>query len=60
MSKKEEEKGILEKFKVTCRKCGSKSIEVEDSRGYSELSGSWGSYDFICVNCGERETVVGD
>lgn len=56
----DEEKTVLEKFKVICRKCGSERIEMEDSRGYSEESGVWGDVYFLCVDCGEREAVTSD
>lgn len=53
-----EEKGIYENFSVTCKKCGSSKIETEDSRAYSETSGSWGELELVCVECGNRETIA--
>ena len=50
--------GVFEKFEVICKKCGSKNIESEDSRGYSELSGGWGELDLVCVDCDNRETIA--
>ena len=52
-----EELTILEKFTVTCNKCKSNKIEKEDSRGYSDESGEWGEIEFVCVECGNRESV---
>jgi len=51
---------VMENFEISCKKCGSKNIEKEDSRGYSKLSGSWGSIDFVCLECGNREAFEDD
>lgn len=40
-------------FTVIC-KCGSKNVYTEDSRGWSETSGGWGSLDLVCDDCGNR------
>ncbi len=50
---------IFENFTVTCNKCGGKNIEMEDSRGYSEISGAWGSLDLICRDCEQSEEIAG-
>jgi hypothetical protein len=51
---------IFEKFTLICNVCNSKNIEKEDSRCYSETSGSWGSLDLVCLDCGNREVIDGD
>lgn len=38
-------------FTVTCRKCGSTRIELDDSRGWSPESGGWGGVDLTCLDC---------
>lgn len=47
-------------FKVTCLKCGSSMVEMENSMGSSEMSGSWGSIDFVCGNdeCDNRTSIA--
>lgn len=44
-------------FKVTC-KCGSTNVEIDNSLGYSETSGAWGSIDLCCLDCGERHELM--
>jgi len=41
-------------FSVECSECGSKNIDLENSLGFSVESGSWGSIDLVCVDCGNR------
>jgi len=38
-------------FKVTCNKCGSDQIIIENTIGCSDLSGCWGSVDLECTKC---------
>ncbi len=38
-------------FTVTCKDCGSNQIVINNSLGYSALSGQWGSIDLICNKC---------
>jgi predicted nucleic acid-binding Zn ribbon protein len=45
-------------FTVTCDKCGSHDITLENSMGFSEMSGAWGSIDFVCNACGNRTEIV--
>ncbi len=54
----DKELGVYEKFTVTCDVCKGNNIELEDSRGYSETSGGWGSLDIICVDCGNAEKIA--
>ncbi len=49
---------IFERFTITCDKCKGQNIEIEDSRGWSEISGSWGSIDFFCLDCGNTEEIA--
>ena len=58
MSREGQAAELFTDFNVTCKKCGSVNIEFEDSRGYSETSGGWGSLDLVCVDCGNRQEVV--
>ena len=44
-------------FKVTCLKCGSDRVELNNSLGYSYTSGSWGSIDLYCTSCGEGVSI---
>ena len=48
---------LFEGFEVKC-KCGSTNIEIEDSRGYSEISGPWGSIELHCVDCDHRASIL--
>jgi hypothetical protein len=41
-------------FSVECSECGSKNIDLENSLGFSVESGSWGSIDLVCADCGNR------
>ena len=45
-------------FTVTCDKCGSKSIYIRDTRGWSELSGGWGEVSLVCDDCGNEADIV--
>ena len=45
-------------FEVTCKKCGSKEITLEDDRGYSEISGPWGGVELACQSCGNRTEII--
>lgn len=44
-------------FDIQCQRCGSKIVTVESSLGYSEMSGSWGSIDLVCVACATRSEI---
>lgn len=44
-------------FKIVCKKCKSKNIDLENSLGYSKMSGAWGSLDLVCVDCGNRQEI---
>jgi hypothetical protein len=37
-------------FEVKCLKCGGTNVELSNTLGYSEASGSFGSVDFVCMN----------
>lgn len=46
----------LEKFSVTCKKCGSNNCAIEiDWAAYP--SASWNNIEIICKDCHEDETV---
>lgn len=38
-------------FTITCDKCGSERVYVDNSFGCSFPSGAWGSVDLICHDC---------
>lgn len=44
-------------FKVTCEKCGSNKVELSNSLGHSDESGSWGSLDFWCLECNQHVSI---
>ncbi len=48
----EELKETHPNFTITCDKCGSKRVYVENSIGFSEISGAWGSVDLVCAEPG--------
>lgn len=45
-------------FTVTCRKCGSTRVELDNSLGFSSTSGGWGSVDLTCLDCGNTTEIV--
>jgi len=45
-------------FTITCDKCGSQRVEVENSLGFSPQSGGWGSVDLHCLDCDARTEIV--
>lgn len=47
-------------FVITCQKCGSTDVYVENSLGFSSESGQWGSVDLVCANCNESVAIYGD
>lgn len=44
-------------FTVTCNECGSDEVYVDNTVGFSSISGMWGSVDLICANCGNSVAV---
>ncbi len=46
-------------FEIKC-KCGSTRVAVDNSLGFSETSGQWGSIDLICCLCGHETSVYGE
>lgn len=57
----EEAQKLLDKqwprFEVKCKKCGSTLIELENTMGTSELSGSWGGLAFRCTQCDNNVVI---
>ncbi len=45
-------------FAVSCQACGSTRVIVDDSRGYSDVSGPWGYVSFECLDCKAWEYVA--
>lgn len=45
-------------FTVKCDRCGSLKVELDNSLGWSETSGGWGSVDMVCKECEARTSLV--
>lgn len=45
-------------FEVKCKACGSTLVQLENTMGYSDMSGGWGSIDFVCLSCAARAEIV--
>lgn len=45
-------------FTVTCNKCGSTLVELDNSMGFSGTSGAWGSIDLTCRTCQATVEIV--
>ena len=45
------------RFTVECQ-CGSHNIQLLNTMGYSETSGSWGDISFQCDDCGNATEIV--
>jgi len=45
-------------FTVKCDKCGSEEVYLDDTRGWSQLSGSWGELSLICNGCGNTVEIA--
>ena len=45
-------------FEVKCKKCGSTNVDLDNSMGWSEESGGWGSLDLMCQDCGNRVELM--
>lgn len=47
-------------FQITCLKCGSTEIELDNWMGWSEVSGNFGSLELQCTKCGYNVAIAGD
>lgn len=45
-------------FTVQCRHCDDFNVYLDNSMGFSAMSGSWGSIDFVCLDCGTRTALM--
>jgi hypothetical protein len=45
-------------FTISCNKCGSTLVYIENSLGFSAISGCWGSVDLVCSECGNETEIV--
>lgn len=45
-------------FIITCIRCKSTDVYVDNSLGFSAASGSWGTVDLVCNECGTTCTIV--
>lgn len=46
-------------FEVKCLRCGSTKVRLDDSRGWSDASGPWGSLDLCCTECDNAVEIAG-
>ncbi len=44
-------------FKITCQTCNQEAVGVENTLGFSTLSGAWGAVKLRCAFC-EAETAL--
>lgn len=47
-------------FEIKCEVCSSTDVYVENSLGWSELSGMWGSVELVCANCKNLTVIAGN
>lgn len=45
-------------FTIICDKCNGKNVVIDNSIGYSSTSGSWGSINLICNDCGNTTEIA--
>lgn len=45
-------------FVVQCDLCKGFNVHLENSMGFSAMSGSWGSIDFVCSDCNNSAEIV--
>lgn len=45
-------------FIVQCQHCNGFNIDLDNSMGHSAESGSWGSIDMVCNDCGTKTEIV--
>lgn len=45
-------------FTVRCDECNGYNVHLDNSMGFSDMSGSWGSIDFVCDDCKNSTEVV--
>lgn len=45
-------------FTIRCDNCGGFNIHLDNSMGYSDMSGSWGSIDLVCEDCATETEIV--
>lgn len=38
-----------------CKECGGHNVIIEDTMGFSEMSGSWGNIKIKCVACEQSD-----
>ena len=47
------------KFAVTCIDCGEDNLlEINDTRGWSEISGNWGDVVLWCRTCHNSVVII--
>jgi len=44
-------------FRIQCKNCGSYNVQVENTLGFSSISGAWGYIAFKCHDC-RNETKI--
>jgi hypothetical protein len=45
-------------FKVQCQQCGSTRVRLDNSIGYSDVSGPFGSMDLVCLDCHQQTMLM--
>jgi len=55
---KVEPKDFFPGFIVTCAKCNRQNVYVDNTIGFSESSGTWGSVDLVCPDCDNRCLIM--
>lgn len=45
-------------FTITCQRCSSTLVYVDNTLGYSPESWVWGSLDLVCDACGQNTEIV--
>lgn len=44
-------------FTITCDACGGSDVYVDNTVGFSSVSGAWGEVSLICRSC-DAETAI--
>ena len=45
-------------FTIICNKCQSKRVYFENGIGFSAESGTWGTADLVCADCGSGVELI--
>lgn len=50
-------KNTMPGFTITCDRCGSTEVYLENTMGHSAESGGWGELTLICNACNHRADI---